>query len=303
MATRFKSVIVLLTLALAMGCVSPAPLPTATPEPFLARQLDVKIDPKEAATFLLNPSPLGKGGYSQGMVVTIDILPKRGWQVDEWVGPVFNIDGKTAKIQMDSSQTVAVRLKSTTPTNTPTDTPIPPTPIPPTDTPIPPTATPYPPVRPTPTPFPKANVIKATLTPSPHSHYRKGKEYKDDGKYQLAIDEFTNAIRLNRNYVPAYIIRGNAYSLLGQQQRAIQDFDQAIRLQPDNAIAYNNRGGDYGRMGQHQRAILDFDKAIELKPDYAKTYNNRGLAYNKLGQYAKRDDDKFQACIRDTKYC
>mgnify|MGYP000486398315 CR=1 FL=1 len=131
MAIRFKSVIALLALALAMGCVAPAPLPTATPVPaatpvpFLARQLDVKIDPKEAATYLLNPSPLGKGGYSPGMVVTIDILPKQGWQVEEWVGPVFNIDGKTAKIQMDSSQTVAVRLKSTTPTNTPTDTPAP----------------------------------------------------------------------------------------------------------------------------------------------------------------------------------
>jgi len=92
MATRFKSVIALL--ALVMGCVAPAPLPTATPVPadtpvpFVARQLDVKIDPKDAATYLLNPSPLGKGGYSKGMVVTIDILPKQGWQVEEWVGPV-----------------------------------------------------------------------------------------------------------------------------------------------------------------------------------------------------------------------
>ena len=140
MATQFKSVIALAVLALAMGCVAPAPLPTATPVPadtpvpFLARQLDVKIDPKDAATYLLNPSPLGKGGYSKGMVVTIDILPKQGWQVEEWVGPVFNIDGKTAKIQMDSSQSVAVRLKLTTPpTATPTATPVPtPTPKPPT---------------------------------------------------------------------------------------------------------------------------------------------------------------------------
>jgi hypothetical protein len=75
MATRFKSVIAFLALALAMGC--------AVPEPFVARQLDVKIDPKDAATYLLNPSPLGKGGYSKGMVVTIDILPKQGWKVQE----------------------------------------------------------------------------------------------------------------------------------------------------------------------------------------------------------------------------
>ena len=120
-----KVVLLTFVLALAMGCVAPAPLPTATPVPFLARQLDVKIDPKEAASYLLNPSPLGKGGYSLGMIVTIDILPKQGWQVEEWVGPVFNIDGTTAQIQMDSSQTVAVRLKSTTPIATPAATPVP----------------------------------------------------------------------------------------------------------------------------------------------------------------------------------
>ena len=48
------------------------------------------------------------------MVVTIDILPQQGWQIDKWVGPVYNIDGTTAQIQMDSSQAVAVRLKLTT---------------------------------------------------------------------------------------------------------------------------------------------------------------------------------------------
>jgi hypothetical protein len=58
-----KVVLLTFVLALAMGCVSPAPLPTATPVPaatpvpFLARQLNIKIDPKEAATYLLNPSP------------------------------------------------------------------------------------------------------------------------------------------------------------------------------------------------------------------------------------------------------
>ena len=90
-------------MALAVGCASPVSSPTATPLPYLAFQLDVKIEPREAATFLLNPTPLGKGGYSQGMLVTIDILPKQGWHVDKWVGPVFNIDGTTAQIDMKFS--------------------------------------------------------------------------------------------------------------------------------------------------------------------------------------------------------
>jgi uncharacterized repeat protein (TIGR02543 family) len=143
-----------------MGCASPAPPPAATSAPYLAFQLDVKIDPKEAATFLLNPTPLGKGGYPQGMVITIDILPKQGWQIDKWVGPVFNIDGTTAQIEMVSSQSVVVRLKLTTPptaTSTGTST-LRPKPI----------ATPKPLVRPTltPTPVPKLRP-PATKVPKP----------------------------------------------------------------------------------------------------------------------------------------
>ena len=231
MATRFKIVMVLLTLALAMGCVSPAPLPTATPEPFVARKLDVKIDPKDAATFVLNPSPLGKGGYSQGMVVTIDILPKQGWQVDRWVGPVFNIDGMTAQIEMDSSQPVAVRLKLTTPpTATPTDTPIPPT-ADPTDTPAPATATPTPTpqvIRVTATPLPTARVIRVTATPMPRTptptstaryHYNDGLNHYRNGRYKQAINAFNNAIRMNMN---ASYMRAKTYAQLGQYKRAIQ---------------------------------------------------------------------------------
>jgi hypothetical protein len=142
------------------------------------------------------------------------------------VGPVFNIDGKTAKIQMDSSQAVAVRLKPTTPA-TATPTPVPtttPTRVPtatprPTYTPFPtykpapiPTAT----LRPTYTPRPKptARVTKSTYreilvvtptpprtpkptrTPNPYNFHMKGLDYSHDGKYQLAINEFTTHIRL-----------------------------------------------------------------------------------------------------------
>ena len=81
-----KVVLLTFVLAFAMGCVAPTPVPADTPFPFVARKLDVKIDPKEAASYLLNPSPLGKDGYSKGTMVTIDILPQPGWQVDKWIG-------------------------------------------------------------------------------------------------------------------------------------------------------------------------------------------------------------------------
>ena len=241
-----KVILLTIVLALAMGCVNPAP------EPFLARQLDVKIDPKDAATFLLNPSPLGKGDYPQGMIVTIDILPQQGWQVDEWVGPVFNIDGTTAQIQMDSSQAVAVRLKLTTP----------------------PTATPTPVPAPTytPQPTPTARVIfvsptptrRPPPTPSASSYYNKCKDYSADGKYQLAVNEFNKAIRLVPSYISAYNNRGYAYGNLGQWQRAIEELDKAIHLYPNYAKAYNNRGYAYRKVGNYAKSDADKARACSL---------------------------------------
>ena len=82
-----RAVLLTLILSLVMGCV-PGDTPTDAKAPFVPRELDVRISPNNAATFMLNPSPLGKGGYSQGMVVTIDILPNEGWDIEEWIGPV-----------------------------------------------------------------------------------------------------------------------------------------------------------------------------------------------------------------------
>jgi hypothetical protein len=66
--------------------------------------------PPEAADVLLNPTPIEGGRYVRGRTVAIDILPKKGWQVDRWAGPVYDEVGVSAKIDMNSSHTVIVRL-------------------------------------------------------------------------------------------------------------------------------------------------------------------------------------------------
>ena len=88
--------------------------------------------------------------------------------------------------------------------------------------------------------FGKNTATYPTLPPIPtaSSYYNKGYDYYNDGKYQLAINEFTTAIRLNPNYTDAYKGRGLAYYTLRQYQLALQDYDKAIQLDPDYADAY-----------------------------------------------------------------
>jgi protein O-mannosyl-transferase len=113
----------------------------------------------------------------------------------------------------------------------------------------------------------------------------RGNAYSVLGQYQLAFDDFDEAIRLKPDYIPVYIERGNLYAKLGRYQRAFDDFNEAIRLKPDYPIAYNNRGNTYTILGRYQSAIEDYNETIRLKPDYADAYNSRGNIYAKLGQY------------------
>ena len=55
---------------------------------------------------------------------------------------------------------------------------------------------------------------------------------------------------------------------------AITNYSEAIRLRPDFAEAFNNRGYAYYHKGDWDKAIIDYNEAIRLKPDYAKAYNN-----------------------------
>jgi len=83
--------------------------------------------PRRAAEVLLSPVPLGSGGYIQGQTVTIFVSPKPGWEIQEWVGPVYRALGEIAKVDMDTSTIVMVVMVESQQA-LPTDTPVPPPP-------------------------------------------------------------------------------------------------------------------------------------------------------------------------------
>ena len=67
-----------------------------------------------------------------------------------------------------------------------------------------------------------------------------GIAYADLGQHKLAMQYYTEAIRLNPQYAEAYNNRGLAHLNVEQYQRAIQDLDEAIRLDSQLALAYAN---------------------------------------------------------------
>ena len=93
-------------------------------------------------------------------------------------------------------------------------------------------------------------------------YYNRGLEYKNLGKYQLAIDNFSRAIKINPDYLDAYNDRGIAYKNLGNYQLAIDDYTRAIQINPDYVKAYYNRGFVKMKLGRDY--CSDYKKACEL---------------------------------------
>ena len=63
----------------------------------------------------------------------------------------------------------------------------------------------------------------------------RGLGYRRTFLFELAFEDFNEAINLDPTYAPAYRHRGNMYLERGEIERAGQDFDQAVRLEQREA--------------------------------------------------------------------
>jgi tetratricopeptide (TPR) repeat protein len=116
------------------------------------------------------------------------------------------------------------------------------------------------------------------------SYYNRGVGWGRKGERDRAIDDFTQAIRIDPRYARAYNARGSEYGKKNEFDRAIADFSRAIELDPTLTSALNNRGFTLSKKGEFDRAIADASAAIRIDPDYARAYATRGSAYAQKGE-------------------
>ncbi len=86
--------------------------------------------------------------------------------------------------------------------------------------------------------------------------------------------------------------RTDAYLLTGKYDKAIADCVEAIRLDPKNGEAYYYRGHAYGKKGDRDKAIADYSEAIRLNIG---AYRERGYAYQEKGDLEKAIADYSEA--------
>jgi tetratricopeptide (TPR) repeat protein len=113
-------------------------------------------------------------------------------------------------------------------------------------------------------------------------HSERGVAAYEQGDYERAIAEWSEALRLDPDNADTYVDRSWAYIQRGQHDKAIADCTSAIGLRPESE-AYNNRGIAYAAKREHDEALADFTEAIRLRPLGTKAYLNRGQLYRQRG--------------------
>ena len=79
--------------------------------------------------------------------------------------------------------------------------------------------------------------------------------YKSNYDYDLAIADYTEAIRIDPDYAEAYFNRSRAYSGKGHGYKKLADADYKLAIKLDPSIIYKNNplGGVFAALGSIPR--------------------------------------------------
>lgn len=119
--------------------------------------------------------------------------------------------------------------------------------------------------------------------------YQKSPEHKN---LELALEVYSKYLLSRRDSSSAFLNRGDTYKDLEKYTEAISDYTEALKLNPNFIWALRNRGYIlYRYMDMPEAAIRDLNKAIELDPEAAWSYMSRGAVYIGIKNYeaAKAD--------------
>jgi tetratricopeptide (TPR) repeat protein len=97
------------------------------------------------------------------------------------------------------------------------------------------------------------------------AYFYKAAAYHNLNNVDLAYENYTKAIELNKKMVDAYYNRGQLI-LKDNPKQALDDFVEAVVLDPKFIDAYYAIAAVQKNLGQYEDAIKNLDKILELEP-------------------------------------
>jgi len=104
----------------------------------------------------------------------------------------------------------------------------------------------------------------------------RGLERLRQDQFDAALADLNEALRRDPKHHPAWVGRGRVWLAKKQPELAMADFTEAIRLNPKSSGGYFGRGSVRAIQGDNEPAMEDFNKALTLDPHDALALLGRG---------------------------
>src|SRR2546428_13503188 len=127
---------------------------------------------------------------------------------------------------------------------------------------------------------------------------REGSQAARDQDWDKAIERFRKAAEMDRKYTQNLAIahQQRAFSYANDQrfQDALNDLNEAIKINPRDARAYEQRAAVEMRINDYDKALADYGEAIKTNPGEIRYHLYRSYIYELRGdiQNAMADTDR-----------
>lgn len=123
-------------------------------------------------------------------------------------------------------------------------------------------------------------------------HTELGAGYFQRGQVSVALDEFTEATKIDPGYAAAYNGLGLVYAKLGEDAKADASYKKSLQLEPGNSESHNNYGVFLCSRNRIDESIVQFNDAVRDP-----LYTTPEMAYTNAGICALKKKDEKNAEI------
>ena len=137
---------------------------------------------------------------------------------------------------------------------------------------------------------PAQNNSRATASAKVHTELAG--MYYERSQLGIALGEIAMALQADRNYAPAYNVRGLIHMALREDKEAEEDFQQSLQLDKGDSDAHNNYGWILCQRERAKESIPHFMAALK-NPLYTapeRAYLNAGVCSQKAGKLKDAED-------------
>ena len=117
----------------------------------------------------------------------------------------------------------------------------------------------------------------------PDTYFEMGLISYYNKQHDEAIEQWENAVSLNKSNLKAYICLGIVYSEENMTDNAIKVLKRAIEIAPKYATLHLVLARIYEQKGTLDDAIYEYAKVLEINPETIDIHNTLGTLYEKKG--------------------